>query len=99
MYFLSQNERLFPQPSIHNTKIELNNGEKRENSRKSHLILARLHCRTVVGLCSAEYLGLDLISLKMQLRFLETMQTRESMWRMEKKDEVRSGVRGLRNGE
>ena len=64
----------------------------------SHTSFRRLHCRTVVGLCSAEYHGIDLISFEMQLRFLETMQTRESMWRMEKKDEVRSGVGELRNG-
>ena len=32
MYFLSQNERLFLKPSIHNTKIELNNSNKSEKN-------------------------------------------------------------------
>ena len=33
MYFLSQNERLVPKPSIHYKKIELNNGSKSEKTQ------------------------------------------------------------------
>ena len=49
MYFLSQNERLLPKPSIHNTKIELNTPNKSENKDTnthyvalSHLYFLRL---------------------------------------------------------
>ena len=50
MYFLSQNERLVPKPSIHYKKIELNNGSKSEKTqmlRKLEIFL-RL-CRTESG--------------------------------------------------
>ena len=42
MYFLSQNERLLNKPSIYNKKIELNNGNKSENTDTNSIFTCRL---------------------------------------------------------
>ena len=45
MYFLSQNERLFPKPSIPNTRIELNNINKSEKQAQIHAMEITPHFR------------------------------------------------------